>query len=49
MRRFVKHLQKHNGPLFIATPENTRLDDVATFAYRAAPDDIARLGFAVAA
>src|SRR5690606_10294753 len=36
------------SPLFILTPDATRLDDVATRAWRAAPDDIARLGFAVA-
>jgi NADH-quinone oxidoreductase subunit G len=41
-------VQHETGPLFIATPNATRLDDVATGAYRAAPDDIARLGFAVA-
>ncbi len=41
-------VQHDTGPLFIATPNATRLDDVATDAYRAAPDDIARLGFAVA-
>ena len=41
-------VQDETGPLFIATPNATRLDDVATDAYRAAPDDIARLGFAVA-
>lgn len=41
-------IQNDNGPLFIATPNATRLDDVATETYRAAPDDIARLGFAVA-
>ncbi len=40
--------QKEHGPLFIASPYATRLDDVATETYRAAPDDIARLGFAVA-
>jgi NADH-quinone oxidoreductase subunit G len=40
--------QQQKGPLFIATPNATRLDDVATQTYRAAPDDIARLGFAVA-
>jgi NADH-quinone oxidoreductase subunit G len=40
-------LQKQTGPLFIATPESTRIDDVATDIYRAAPEDIARLGFAV--
>jgi NADH-quinone oxidoreductase subunit G len=36
------------SPLHIATPDATRLDDIATAAVRAAPDDIARLGFAVA-
>jgi NADH-quinone oxidoreductase subunit G len=41
-------VQYDTGPLFIATPNATRLDDVATGTYRAAPDDIARLGFAVA-
>ena len=41
-------VQHDTGPLFVATPNATRLDDVATDAYRAAPDDIARLGFAVA-
>ena len=41
-------IQDQTGPLFIATPAATRLDDIATAAYRAAPDDIARLGFAVA-
>ena len=41
-------LQDQKGPLFIATPDASRLDDAATETYRAAPDDIARLGFAVA-
>jgi NADH-quinone oxidoreductase subunit G len=36
------------SPLFIATPYATRLDDVAKQHCRAAPDDIARLGFAIA-
>ena len=36
------------GPLFIAAPGATRLDDVATRTYRAAPEDVACLGFAVA-
>jgi NADH-quinone oxidoreductase subunit G len=40
--------QKDHGPLFIASPYATRLDDVASATHRAAPDDIARLGFAVA-
>jgi NADH-quinone oxidoreductase subunit G len=41
-------VQQEKGPLFIATPARTKLDDVATQTYRAAPDDVARLGFAVA-
>ncbi len=41
-------IQKERGPLFIATPSATRLDDLAAQLYRAAPDDIARLGFAIA-
>jgi NADH-quinone oxidoreductase subunit G len=41
-------LQDAKGPLFIATPAPTKLDDVATETYRAAPGDIARLGFAIA-
>ncbi len=40
--------QDQKGPLYIATPAATRLDDVATETYRAAPDKIARLGYAVA-
>ncbi len=41
-------IQKEKGPLFMATPASTRLDDIATQVYHAAPDDLARLGFAVA-
>jgi NADH-quinone oxidoreductase subunit G len=41
-------VQDKRGPLFIAAPAATRLDDIATETYRAAPDDLARLGFAVA-
>jgi NADH-quinone oxidoreductase subunit G len=41
-------IQQEKGPLFIATPYATKLDDVATQTYRATPDDLARLGFAVA-
>ena len=41
-------IQEARGPLFIATPAPTHLDDVATDVYFAAPDDIARLGFQVA-
>ena len=41
-------LQDEKGPLFIASPARSKLDDIATAAYRATPDDIARLGFAIA-
>jgi NADH-quinone oxidoreductase subunit G len=41
-------VQDDKGPMFIATPAATKLDDIATETRRAAPDDIARLGFAVA-
>ncbi len=41
-------LQNERGPFFIAALQGTMLDDIATAAYRAAPDEIARLGFAVA-
>lgn len=41
-------MQAAFGPCFIATPAATRLDGSATKTYSAAPDDIARLGFAVA-
>ncbi len=40
--------QDDTGPLFIAAPIETKLDAVATTTYRAAPDDLARLGFAIA-
>ena len=41
-------VQQERGPLFIATTDSTKLDDVATGVYHGAPDDLARLGFAVA-
>ena len=41
-------VQQAKGPFFIAAPADTRLDDLATHTYRGAPDDLARLGFAVA-
>ncbi len=41
-------IQDDKGPLFLATPCSTRLDDVAALPFRRSPDDIARLGFAVA-
>ncbi|MCB9419904.1 MAG: NADH-quinone oxidoreductase subunit NuoG [Ardenticatenaceae bacterium] len=37
-----------NGPLFIGSMHHTRLDDIATHTYHAAPEDLARLGFAIA-
>ena len=40
--------QERKGPLFIATPYATKLDDVATQPIHITPDEIARLGFAVA-
>ncbi len=46
VRTFAGNLR---SPLFIVTPAGTRLDDVAHTTLRAAPADIARLGFAVAA
>ena len=45
VREFI---QERHGPFFIASLNATRLDDVATAICRAAPDDIARLGFSVA-
>jgi NADH-quinone oxidoreductase subunit G len=41
-------IQDEKGPLFVATPAKTRLDTLAISAFRAAPDELARLGFAVA-
>ena len=41
-------VQEAKGPLFIASPYATKLDDVATATYHATPDDLARLGFAIA-
>lgn len=41
-------IQDKKGPLFIATVAETKLDNIATKTFRAAPQDIARLGFAVA-
>ena len=40
--------QHERHPVFIASLAATRLDDIAADSLRAAPDDIARLGFAVA-
>lgn len=45
----VKTIAQHaKNPLFIASLSATRLDDVAAECVHAAPDDLARLGFAVA-
>jgi NADH-quinone oxidoreductase subunit G len=41
-------VQEDKGPLYIAIPYATKLDEVASRTYHAAPDDVARLGFAVA-
>jgi len=41
-------VQDQRGPLFIAAMCSTKLDDVATATFRAVPDDLARLGFAIA-
>ena len=42
-------IQHEKGPLFIAASQDTWLDrDAATASTMAAPDDVARLGFAVA-
>ncbi|MDA8387833.1 MAG: NADH-quinone oxidoreductase subunit NuoG, partial [Nitrospiraceae bacterium] len=42
-------VQDRKGPLFIAALSATRIDPVSEGVFRGAPDDIARLGFAVAA
>ncbi|MDT4835076.1 NADH-quinone oxidoreductase subunit G [compost metagenome] len=45
----VKTIAQHElNPLFIASLSATKLDDVAAECAHAAPDDLARLGFAVA-
>jgi NADH-quinone oxidoreductase subunit G len=41
-------MQNEMGPLYLASSSSTKLDARATRTYRAAPDDIARLGFSVA-
>jgi NADH-quinone oxidoreductase subunit G len=41
-------LQDEKGPLFIATPKDTALDELASEIYHAEPDELAHLGFAVA-
>ena len=45
----VKNIGQHElNPLFIASLAETRLDDIAAECVHAAPDDLARIGFAVA-
>ena len=41
-------IQDDKGPLFVATVSETKLHEVATGTFHAAPDEIARLGYAVA-
>jgi NADH-quinone oxidoreductase subunit G len=41
-------IQDQKGPLFVAVPYRSSIDDIATQTYPLAPDDIARLGFAIA-
>ena len=41
-------VQDARGPLFIAAPDSTGLDSMAMRTYTGAPDDLARLGLAVA-
>ncbi|MEJ2634523.1 MAG: NADH-quinone oxidoreductase subunit NuoG [Calditrichia bacterium] len=41
-------LQDEKGPFYVATSQATKLDEIATKTWRAAPDDIARLGFDIA-
>ncbi len=41
-------VQNERGALFLATPDATRLDDVARRLFRAGPTEIARLAFAAA-
>jgi NADH-quinone oxidoreductase subunit G len=42
------HSPSGAGHIFVACPAETKLDDVAAETYHAGPDEIARLGFAVA-
>ena len=41
-------IQQEKSPLFVATPDRTKIDGQAAGIFRGAPDDIARLAFAVA-
>jgi NADH-quinone oxidoreductase subunit G len=40
--------QQKKGELFMAYPTQTKLDEIAAFSLHISPDDIARLGFAIA-
>ena len=41
-------IQSRKGPLVVASASETRIDDIATVMHHGAPDDLARLGFAIA-
>jgi len=41
-------VQGATGPFYVASPHITALDEIATHTYRAHPDDVARLAYAVA-
>jgi NADH-quinone oxidoreductase subunit G len=41
-------MQEEHGPLFIATLASTRIDDIATRIFHGPPDELARLGLAIA-
>jgi NADH-quinone oxidoreductase subunit G len=41
-------VQDNKGPLFIATVNETKLHEVATGTFQGAPDEVARLGYAIA-
>ena len=45
VRQAIRH---EKGPFFVASVEETKLDEVAAATFRGAPADIARFGFAVA-
>ncbi|MGH8516112.1 MAG: NADH-quinone oxidoreductase subunit NuoG, partial [Panacagrimonas sp.] len=41
-------VQQRKHPIFVVTPEVSRLDDIAAATHRASPEQIAKLGFAIA-
>jgi NADH-quinone oxidoreductase subunit G len=41
-------VQQRKHPVFVSTPEVSRLDDIATATHRGSPEQIAKLGFAIA-